>query len=84
MFGEGPPPRLASLAYDARAIAAVFDQEDGSFDPRQLVTRHGFGGKAVIFRFTKSGFAQRGLAVYQVLGTGNKSLDQAPKTFKDN
>ena len=84
MFGEGPPPRLASLAYDATAIAAVFVQEDGSFDPRHLVTRQGFGGKDGIFRFTKSGFAQRGLAVYQVLGTGNKTLDQAPKTFKDN
>ena len=53
MFGEGPPPRLASLAYDATAIAAVFVQEDGSFDPRQLVTRQGFGGKDGIFRFTK-------------------------------
>ena len=84
MFGEGAPPRLASLAYDATAIAAVFVQKDGSFDPRKLVTRQGFGGKDGIFRFTKSGFAQRGLAVYQVFGSGNKILDRAPKTFKNN
>ena len=84
MFGEGPPPRLASLAYDATAIAAVFVQPDGSFDPGQLVTRQGFGGKDGIFRFTKSGFAQRGLAVYQVFGSGNKTLERAPKTFKTN
>jgi ABC-type branched-subunit amino acid transport system substrate-binding protein len=77
------PPRLATLAYDAAALAAVLARgEDGpDFCAEALTTDTGFRGRDGIFRFLDEGVSERGLAVLQVLRRGAKVISQAPEAF---
>jgi branched-chain amino acid transport system substrate-binding protein len=67
-FGS-QPPRLATLAYDATAMAAVLAPEVGAlgvFDDRLLTDPSGFLGRDGLFRLLPDGLADRRLAVLQV------------------
>jgi len=75
------PPRLATLAYDATALAAVLATQGGHFDRASLGNPSGFAGLDGIFRFTSGGQAERGLAIDEVTATGNRVIDPAPSTF---
>ena len=81
MYGSAPP-RLATLAYDATALAAVFVKSDGSFDPAELTTPEGFGGRDGIFRFSTQGYSNRGLSVYEIEERNVKVIEKAPSSFK--
>jgi branched-chain amino acid transport system substrate-binding protein len=78
------PPRLATLAYDATALAAVLARSEGGpdFSERTLTTASGFDGRDGIFRFRVSGVAERGLAVMQVRQRDTKVIQPAPTTFQ--
>jgi len=86
VYGE-PPQRLATLAYDATALAAVLsrsgDAEGGrpDFSAATLTAASGFWGRDGIFRFLPDGTVERGLAVLQVEPRGTKIIDPAPETF---
>ena len=77
------PPRLASLAYDAVALAgALAKLPDGEgFSTETLTNGNGFRGVDGIFRFTPDGGNERGLAVLEVTPNGVKTIDEAPKSF---
>jgi ABC-type branched-subunit amino acid transport system substrate-binding protein len=77
------PPRLASLAYDATALAAVLVRTRGplAFDPASLTSPNGFAGSEGIFRFPASGVAERGLAVMEVRNDGASVVSSAPQSF---
>jgi len=77
------PPRLASLAYDAVALAgALAKLPDGrGFSAETLTSGSGFRGVDGIFRFTPDGANERGLAVLEVTREGAKTIDQAPRSF---
>jgi ABC-type branched-subunit amino acid transport system substrate-binding protein len=77
------PPRIATLAYDATAIAAVFAQDDGKFDLSEITTPQGFTGRDGIFRFNPDGVTERGLSIHQVLERGAKIIEAPPKSFED-
>ena len=83
MFGHAPP-RLASLAYDATALAAVLAQEAGGpdFSNRAIANPDGFVGSDGIFRFGADGVAQRGMAVLEIERDGFRVRRQAPTTFE--
>jgi branched-chain amino acid transport system substrate-binding protein len=78
------PPRLASLGYDAAALAAVLAQRpNGSgFSAAALTDPSGFAGVDGIFRFRPDGQAERGLAVLQVERSGTTVVSPAPETFE--
>jgi branched-chain amino acid transport system substrate-binding protein len=78
------PPRLATLAYDATALAAVLARGDRGpdFSAMALTNPSGFAGVDGIFRFKPDGLVQRGLAVLQVRRGGNIVIDPAPETFQ--
>lgn len=78
-----PPPRLASMAYDATAMAAVLaGQPDGAnFSPAALTQASGFAGVDGIFRLLPSGLVQRGLAILEVTPAGGQLRDPAPASF---
>ena len=78
------PPRLATLAYDATALAAVLARGDhgADFSANALTNPSGFAGVDGIFRFRPDGLVQRGLAVLQVRRGGNVVIDPAPDTFQ--
>ena len=79
-----PPPRLATLAYDAAALAAVLARNAGGadFSPAALTNPSGFAGVDGIFRLRADGLIQRGLAVLEVHRNGNTVISPAPTTFQ--
>jgi ABC-type branched-subunit amino acid transport system substrate-binding protein len=79
------PPRLASLAFDAAALAAVLAKSD-SPDPFSLPAiqnPNGFTGVDGLFRFGADGLVQRGLAVLEVDPGGDKVVSPAPQSFQN-
>ena len=80
-----PPPRLATLGYDATALAAVLARspQGADFSDQALTNPNGFSGLDGIFRFRPDGLVQRGLAVLQVQRGGNTIIDPPPQTFQN-
>ena len=80
-----PAPRLASLAFDAAALAAVLGKNGGGEPISQdaILNPNGFTGVDGLFRFTKDGLVQRGLAVLEVEPQGNIAVSPAPQNFQD-
>jgi len=79
------PPRLATLAYDATALATVLarNTEGPKFSIKALTTPSGFVGRDGIFRLLPSGLPERGLAVLQVGPRTNKVINPPPESFSD-
>lgn len=78
------PARLASLAYDAVALATTLalDGKGGDFSAAAITNPAGFSGPANgIFRFTKDGVCERGLAVMEITPGGFRVIDAAPTSF---
>jgi ABC-type branched-subunit amino acid transport system substrate-binding protein len=77
------PVRIATLSYDAVALAAALVRTRGSerFTEATLTNPSGFAGQDGVFRFRTDGLNDRGLAVLQV-GNGTASVvSAAPKAF---
>ncbi len=84
-FGR-PAPRVASLAYDAVALAAVLAHDKGpdgaDFSLEALTADSGFAGADGIFRLTRGGTVERGFAILEVRREGARVLSPAPETFE--
>lgn len=82
------PPRIASLAYDATALAASLAQSGLKYDNRpaynhsSITNPNGFAGVDGIFRFRADGIVERGLAVLEYNNGAIIVIDDAPKTFQ--
>ena len=83
------PGRIASLGYDAAALAAVLTRaafeagREPDFSIRTLTQPSGFAGMDGAFRFLSSGEVERSLAVMEVQrGGGFAVLDAAPSGFQ--
>ncbi len=85
-FGD-TPPRVASLGYDAVALAAVLQLRSGAqgafltYSPEAITQSLGFAGIDGIFRFLPTGQVQRGLAVLEIQRAGFIERDPAPAAF---
>ncbi len=81
-FGERPP-RLATLAYDAAALAAVLGRSPDidRFNDQAISDPKGFLGRDGIFRFGSDGVAERGLAVLEVDRRGSHVISEPPSAF---
>lgn len=76
------PPRVASLAYDAVALAVTLASSGRVFDTPTLTSPAGFVGPANgMFRLKPDGKVERGLAVLQVQAGTFKVLSPAPGGF---
>jgi hypothetical protein len=84
LYGQAPA-RLATLAYDATALAAVLAREANGpdFSAEAIGNPNGFAGTDGIFRFRSDGTAERGLAVLEVQRSGFKVISPAPEDFRD-
>ena len=80
-FGDSPP-RIASLAYDATALAAVLAVRGWPYTPQYLVQNQGFDGIDGLFRLRPEGIAERGLAILQITPNGLQVLEPAPSKFQ--
>jgi branched-chain amino acid transport system substrate-binding protein len=79
------PPRLASLGFDAAALAAVLAKNEGPdpFSAQAISNPAGFTGVDGLFRFGPQGLVQRGLAVLEVDPGGDKVVSPAPQSFQN-
>ena len=82
------PPRLATLAYDATALASVLARRSAAsgevtslFNSKSIMNPNGFAGIDGIFRFRPNGVAERGLAVLEFRNGRVVIAEEAPKTF---
>ncbi len=77
------PHRLATIAYDAAALAATLARAEGGadFSAAALTQPSGFAGHDGIFRFLSDGTAERGLAVLEVGPRIATVVSPAPETF---
>jgi ABC-type branched-subunit amino acid transport system substrate-binding protein len=82
---KSAPPRLATLGYDATALAAVLSRapQGADFSPATLTNPNGFSGVDGIFRLRPDGLVQRGLAVLEVHRGAGTVIDPAPQTFQN-
>jgi len=88
LYGE-EPGRIASLGYDAAALAAVLTRaafeagREPDFSIPTLTQPSGFAGMDGAFRFLPSGEVERSLAIMEVQrGGGFAVLDAAPSGFQ--
>jgi ABC-type branched-subunit amino acid transport system substrate-binding protein len=88
-FYSNTPPRLASLAYDATALAAILAQiglkknGEPAYNRESITNPNGFSGVDGIFRFRPDGIVERGLAILEYKNGHIKVVDNAPKTFQN-
>ncbi len=78
------PPRLAGLAYDATAIAAMLAERRraGALGIAALTAPDGFFGAGGFFRFRPDGAVQRALALFEIAPDGPRLIDPAPDRFE--
>ncbi|MBL8637027.1 MAG: penicillin-binding protein activator [Alphaproteobacteria bacterium] len=79
-YGQ-PAPRLASLAYDATALAVVLAKAGRGYGSESLTSPNGFSGIDGIFRFRTDGLAQRGLAILEIRNNMAVVVRDAPSSF---
>jgi ABC-type branched-subunit amino acid transport system substrate-binding protein len=81
-FGQ-TAPRLATLAYDATALAAVLARgpERNPFAEASLTDPNGFFGRDGLFRLNVDGTVDRKLAIIEVQRGGLTVIDEPPRSF---
>ena len=79
-FGQ-PPVRIASLAYDATAMAAVLAARGWPYQASALTQPQGFDGVDGLFRIQQNGLVERSLAVLQLTPGGLQLVDPAARRF---
>ena len=77
------PPRLATLAYDMVALAAVLAKIDdrADFSRTALTQATGFAGVDGLFRFLPDGRSERGYAIIEIGDRQRRVIDPAPESF---
>ena len=81
IFGEAPGA-IATVAYDATALAAALARAGAAFEPGAIGNRGGFLGADGLFRFDEEGIAERGLAIFEVASGGaTRIVSPAPSRF---
>ena len=78
-----PPNRLATLAYDAVALAGNLARlkPGGDFSAEAITNPNGWSGVDGVFRFLPDGRSERALAVIEVQSNRGVVVSPAPSTF---
>ena len=78
-----PPLRLATLAYDAVALAGRLARlkAGGDFSTEAITNPNGWSGVDGVFRLLPDGRSERGLAVIEIQAERNNVVSPAPSTF---
>ena len=78
-----PPHRLATLAYDAVALAGQLARlkQNGDFSAEAITNPSGWSGVDGVFRFLPDGRTDRALSVIEIQTERNNVISPAPSTF---
>lgn len=82
-----PPPTLASLAYDAVALASKLAEarpKNGKAIGTILTEPAGYLGLSGLFRLENNGLSQRGYAIVQVASPSPRTLQPSPTSFQES
>ncbi len=79
-FATAPAP-IASLAYDATAMAAVLARQNMPYTADNLTSNQGFTGTDGLLRLNRDGSSTRGWTLYRTTPTGPEVADPAPARF---
>lgn len=82
-FGS-PPPRLASLSYDATLLSArlaATQRRRNRFSVDAITDPNGYFGADGLFRLNPDGSVERGLAILEIQPGGIHVIDPAPRSF---
>ncbi len=82
-FGA-PPPRLASLAYDATLLSARLganQRRRNRFSVNAIADPNGYFGADGLFRLNPDGSVERGMAILEIQPGGIHVIDPAPRSF---
>ena len=75
--------RLATLAYDATALAQALSKNGPSgLNAAALTSTNGFAGVDGIIRFNQQNLVERGMAVLAIQNGRIVEIDPAPASFK--
>jgi branched-chain amino acid transport system substrate-binding protein len=79
------PARLATLGYDAVALAAVLAKSPGGpdFSQAALTNPTGYAGMDGVFRLRGDGTVERSYAIYEVTPTGPRMIEPGRRSFAD-
>jgi branched-chain amino acid transport system substrate-binding protein len=78
--GANPPPRLASLSYDAAQLALkLYRAKD--YSATAITNRSGFAGANGAYRFLTTGLSERKLTIMQMTPLGSTVLLPAENSF---
>jgi hypothetical protein len=80
-YGEAAP-RLATLAYDATALAIVLARTGQDYSRQTLTNVNGFNGIDGIFRLRQDGLIERGLAILEIRNNRASVIKDAPTSFQ--
>ena len=83
LYGKSPP-RLATLAYDSTALAAVLAKRShgsNAYSRSAITNPNGFAGIDGIFRFLDNGTVERGLAILSFRNGRIVEAQAAPRSF---
>jgi len=77
------PHRLATLAYDATALAVILGRQGGdmAYTAERLTDQKGFMGRDGLFRMGPDGVVERELAVMEVTREGAKVISEPRTSF---
>jgi branched-chain amino acid transport system substrate-binding protein len=75
------PPRIASLAYDATALAIVLNRTGASYNRQNLQNTAGFAGVDGVFRFGVNGIVERHLAILEITPQTVRVIEPAATNF---
>lgn len=80
---DAKPHRLATLAYDATALAVILGRQGGdmAYTSDRLTDPKGFMGRDGLFRLARNGVAERALAVMEVTREGAKVISEPETSF---
>lgn len=79
------PARITALAYDAMALTALLAREpvvEQRFSETAIADPNGFSGIEGIFRFNKTGIAERKFAILEIQPEGFKTISPAADSFE--
>ncbi len=79
-----PPHRLATLAYDAVALAAQLARlkSGGDFSAEAITNSSGWSGVDGVFRFLPDGRSERALTVIEIQGDRGVVVSPSPGSFR--
>lgn len=78
---NAPPRELASLAYDAAAVARIAS-DNGGFAPGALTRPEGFTGADGLLGLQPDGQTRRGLAIFEIDHGGSHVVQPAPQSLQ--